>query len=268
MATQRHKPIGMFDSGVGGLTVLREVQHTLPKESVVYFGDTARIPYGEKSPETVIRYSIENTRFLLEHAIKALVIPCNTATAHAIDKLKDLLDIPVIGVIEPGAEKAVSLSKHGRIGVLGTRGTIYSEVYQREIVKRMPGAEVTAIACPLFVPFVEENFRHPALQLIVKEYLQPLREKRVDTLLLGCTHYPLLQDLIQREVGEHVAIVDSASTCAEALAGILKSFDIQQTSANQPNYQFFVSDDPHKFQKNGSLFLGAAIPFVSLKTFG
>ena len=185
--------IGLFDSGIGGLTVLQQLVRALPDENYVYFGDTARLPYGEKSRETIIRYSIENSIFLLDKNIKMLVIPCNTATAFALEKLQKIFSVPVVGVIEPGAERAVEVSKNERIGVLGTRGTIYSQSYQKAILKINPSAFVLPIACPLFVPLVEENYvAHPSARLIVQEYLRPLKDQFIDTLLLGCTHYPLL----------------------------------------------------------------------------
>lgn len=253
-----HKAIGMFDSGLGGLTVMQQILHALPQEKIIYFGDTARVPYGGKSGETIIRYSIENTIFLMEQNIKMLVIPCNTATAYALEKLRQVFNIPVIGVIEPGAEKAVQVTRNGRIAVLGTKATISSGIYEKEIHKRLPRAYVESIACPLFVPLVEEMYvSHPAAKLIVKEYLAPLRNKDVDTILLGCTHYPLLRQLIEEELGEQVTIVDSAVTCAETVSAYLGTHQMQaQRSETQPQHQYFVSDDPEKFRSLGSAFLG------------
>jgi glutamate racemase len=258
--------IGLFDSGVGGLTVLKEVIRALPKENIVYFADTARIPYGEKSRETIIRFSIENTIFLLEQNIKMLVVPCNTATAHAIDKLHQIFNIPIIGVVEPGAKKAVSVTKNGRIAVLGTRGTIKSGIYQREIKKRLPEAEVIAISCPLFVPLVEERMlSHPVTKLVIQEYLTPLKKASVDTLLLGCTHYPLLRKAIQEFMGEDVTIVDSASTCAEEVLLTLSHEKLHCDGQNDPKHHYYVSDDPQKFQQLGSEFLESPLTSVSLK---
>ena len=245
---------------------MRAVMNALPQESIVYLGDTAHYPYGDKSRSTIIRYSIENAIFLMEQHIKMLVVPCNTATAYAVEKLRRIFNIPVIGVIEPGAEKAVQVSRNKRIAVLATRATVQSGVYQSEIHRRLPGAEVFAIACPLFVPMVEEKWmHHPATRLVVKEYLHTLRDKNIDTVLLGCTHYPLLRALIQEEVGDDVAIVDSAQTCAETVADILDQEVLRATSTQQAAHRFFVSDDPQKFQHLGSEILGMSIESVSLK---
>ncbi len=262
------KSIGMFDSGVGGLTVMREVMKAVPRESIVYLGDTAHYPYGDKSRETIIRYSIENAIFLMEHNIKMLVVPCNTATAYALEKLRKIFNIPVIGVIEPGAEKAVQVSRNKRIAVLATRATVQSGMYQSEILKRLPGAEVFAVACPLFVPLVEEKWmHHPAARLVVKEYLHALREKRVDTVLLGCTHYPLLRPMIQEEVGADVAIVDSALTCAEKVAAVLDEHSLRAQSVQPAAHRYFVSDDPQKFQHLGCEILGMPIETVGTMSF-
>lgn len=252
MNKSKNQAIGIFDSGVGGLTVMREIVDRLPSENVIYFGDTARVPYGEKSPETIIKYSIENTIFLLEQNIKVLVVACNTASAYAIDKLKQLFNIPILGVIEPGALKAVSMTKNQRIAVLGTKGTIKSNVYETEIKKHLKNAFVLSISCPLLVPLVEENLGHHLItKMILKEYLAPIKEQNIDTVLLGCTHYPLLKELIQEELGDKIAIVDSASICAETLAEILKSHDLE-SNHKESICRYFVSDDPEKFKMLGS----------------
>jgi len=252
------RSIGLFDSGVGGLTVMKQLLRILPDESLIYYADTARLPYGEKSRETIIRYSIENAIFLLEKDIKMLVVACNTATAHALEKLQHIFKVPVIGTIEPGAKHAVEVSRQGRIAVLGTKGTIKSQCYQEAILKGNPDAFVLPIACPLFVPLVEEQyFSHPATRLIVQEYLKPIKEQRIDTILLGCTHYPLLKDLIQQEVGSDIAIIDSATACAQKVASLLA-----EKSSTGPTYRYYVSDDPVKFQKMGQTFLGIAIDHV------
>lgn len=265
-STNAHLPIGMFDSGVGGLTVMRQIQQLLPFESITYFGDTARLPYGDKSPEAIVRYSIENAQFLMDQQIKILVVACNTATAYALLALQELCPIPVIGVIAPGAEKAVAVTHNGHIAVLGTKATIRSGVYQKEILKRDPQAVVTSIACPLFVPLAEERFfTHDATRLIIREYLKPLRQQQIDTLLLGCTHYPLLHELIAQEVGPQVKIVDSAATCAETVHSCLHTLGLQNPvtgAAAPPTYKFFVSDDPSKFQALGQDFLGMPMESV------
>ena len=252
-------PIGVFDSGIGGLTVLQQLIEALPSEDLLYFGDTARVPYGGKSRETIVRYAVESAIFLLEQRIKLLVIACNTVSAYALDKLRHIFNIPVVGVIEPGAAKAAKTSRTGHIGVLGTRATIHSNAYQDEIRKQLPTSEVTSIACPLLVPFVEEVYlHHPALSLIIRDYLQPLKQKQeIDTLVLGCTHYPLLLPLIQEEIGPQITIVDSASTCAEQVAALLTALNLANTQSLSPTYKYFVSDDPHKFKTVGQLLLGS-----------
>lgn len=256
-------PIGMFDSGLGGLTVMQQLVRMLPHENVIYFGDTARLPYGGKSPETIVRYSIENSIFLIQKNVKMLLVACNTASAHALENLQQIFSIPVVGVIEPGAEVAVQATKHGRIGVLGTKGTIQSQSYQKAIWQKAPNVLVFPVACPLFVPLVEEDcLDHPAARLIVQEYLKPLRQHRIDTLLLGCTHYPLLEGLIRSEIGDDVTIVNSATSCAEKVAGMLLQESLLRSIVKQPVYQYFVSDDPEKFRMLGSSFFGRAIESV------
>ncbi|WP_068471507.1 glutamate racemase [Candidatus Protochlamydia phocaeensis] len=257
-------PIGLFDSGVGGLTVMQEIMRVLPHESLVYFGDTARVPYGNKSRETIIRYSIENAIFLLEKQVKLLVVACNTASAFALPKLRKIFNIPIIGVVEPGAEKAVSVTRNQRIAVLGTKGTIQSRAYQTEIQRLLPHAHIFSQACPLFVPLVEERFLdHPATRLLVKEYLSGLHQQEIDTVLLGCTHYPLLKPLIQQELGAHIHLVDSATTCAEKIASILETQKLQ-SRASSPSHAYYVSDDPDKFKELGEKLFGQALPHVEL----
>jgi glutamate racemase len=255
--------IGMFDSGIGGLTVMKQIMKNLPKESIVYLGDTARVPYGNKSRETIIRYSIENVIFLMEHNIKILVVPCNTASAYALERLQQIFNIPIIGVIEAGAERAAHVTRNGHIAILGTKGTVQSEMYQKAIQRIAPKATVTAIACPLFVPLVEEAFcSHTIAEMIVREYLAPLKAQKIDTLVLGCTHYPLLYTWIEKEMGPHVTIVDSAIPCAEKVAHILQKNSWQTTSQIAPSHKYFVSDDPEKFRALGQTFLGCPIPYV------
>lgn len=259
--------IGMFDSGIGGLTILRAVLDRLPNEKIVYFGDTGRQFYGEKSPETVLRYSIENSIFLMEHAIKLLVIPCNTASSVAVERLKSIFNIPVIGVIEPGAEEALRISKSKRIAVLATKGTIRSSAYQNHIKKLCPEAFVLPLECPLLAPLVEEGMNlHPATKLILEEYLKPIKEHPVDTILLGCTHYPLLKELIQEVAGNDIQILDSAMSCATKIEEILKEQNLQSTSDLIHPSRYFVSDNPEKFKTLGERFLARPIHDVSLKS--
>lgn len=257
--------IGMFDSGIGGLTVLQQLSKKLPQEHFIYFGDTARLPYGEKSRETILRYSIENTVFLMEKNIKAIVVSCNTASSVAIEKLQQIFNIPIIGVIDPGVEQVVQTTMTKRIAVLGTKGTINSGVYREKILNRLPDAIIHSIACPLFVPLVEEGFiNHESAKLIVKEYLAPLRKEKVDTLLLGCTHYPLLKPLIQEVMGDDVKIVDSATCCAETVAKLLLKLNLEANHPKLPAYQFYVSDNPSKFGKLGGDILGRPLGTVEL----
>lgn len=256
MHSIHERPIGMFDSGIGGLTVLNAVHELLPKEKLVYFADTARLPYGDKSAETVLRYSIENSIFLMEHWVKILVIACNTASSVAADKLRQLFNIPVVGVIEPGAKRAVSVSKNGRIAVLGTRGTIQSGAYQREILKLDAQSHVETLACPLFVPLIEEGLHdHAATRLIVQEYLKPLQSSGVDTILLGCTHYLALADLIRETLDREVEIVDSASTCAEHVSWVLKEKELATLSKESATPLYYASDNPEKFRRLGQKFM-------------
>lgn len=257
----RREGIGIFDSGLGGLTVMKQIRARLPHESIVYFGDTARVPYGGKSPETIVRYSIESAIFLMEQNIKVLVVACNTAAAYSVERLRSIFNIPVIEVIGPGAEKATQVTKTGRIGILGTKATITSGAYQREIERKLPDAEIFPYACPLFVPLVEERFLyHEATRLIIKEYLEPVKRANIDTLLLGCTHYPILAPMIQEELGYEVQIVDSASTCAEHLEKLLALQDLKEKDfESTAECRFFVSDDPDKFRLLGQLFLGEKI---------
>jgi glutamate racemase len=255
--------IGIFDSGVGGLTVLQELQRLLPHESLIYFGDTARMPYGEKSRSTIIRYAIDNAIFLMEQNIKLLVIACNTASAFAKEKLQKIFKIPLVDVIAPGAEKAVQVTQNGRIAVLGTKGTISSGIYQAEIKKLKPDSCVFSVACPLLAPLVEERFvNHQAARLIVMEYMAPFKYKGIDTVLLGCTHYPLLKSLIQEVWGSEVTLVDSASTCAEKVSVLLQQQRLTSHSSCSVEPRFFVSDDPAKFKAIGEEFLGSPIHHV------
>lgn len=261
-------PIGVFDSGLGGLTVAHAIMRQLPVESLVYFGDTARVPYGPKSPETVRRYSREIAAFLLEQGVKAIVVACNTATAHALPMLRDELDIPVIGVIEPGARAAARATRSGRIGVIATEGTIRSEAYVRAIHAVAPEATVTALACPLFVPLVEEGWtQHDAARLIAREYLAPFVRDGVDTLVLGCTHYPLLKPLIAELVGPSVQLIDSAEETALDTGRMLDAFGLA-SSAVDADYRFVASDDPQQFLSLGQRFLGDAIERVEIRSLG
>lgn len=258
-------PLGVFDSGIGGLTVARALFERLPAESVIYFGDTARVPYGPKSPDTVRRYSGEILAYLLKRGVKAVVVACNTSTAHALRYLQERSPVPVVGVIEPGARAAVRASATGRIGVIGTAGTIASGAYERAITALRSEARVHAVPCPLFVPLVEEGwFDHPATALIAQEYLAPLERAGVDVLVLGCTHYPLLKPLLGRVMGPGVTLIDSAEEVANAVAGELAQRGLAAERADHPQHLFVVSDDEPHFRRVGARFLGEKLQTVEV----
>ena len=254
--------IGIFDSGIGGLTVLRKIIERLPGESTVYLGDTARVPYGTKSPDTVRRYALACARVLLDQGIKLLVVACNTATAHALEFLQDSLDIPVLGVVEPGARAAAARTVTGRVGVIGTRGTVASGVYDRAIAAIDPTIKVWGHACPLLVPLAEEGWIHGSVpEQVVQSYLSELTRHRIDTLVLGCTHYPMLTDTIQATIGPAVSIVDSAEATAAVVEEILGAADIAAMSG-PARHRYLVSDAPDSFAKTGREFLKHSIDDV------
>jgi glutamate racemase len=261
--TDKQKPIGVFDSGIGGLTVVKRLASTLPNENIIYFGDTARVPYGSKSNSTVIEYSIQNTKFLLQKNIKALVVACNTASSIAIPDLKKMFDIPIIGMIEPGSRMALVKSQNNKIGVIGTRATIGNLAYSKEIKKMNDKAEVFEKPCPLFVPLAEEGWiKHKATYEIAEEYLKELRENKIDTLVLGCTHYPILSDVIQEVIGLKVALIDSGVASSELIKTELEKFDLLSDSRTTGSQEYYVSDIPAKFKEVAELFLGRAIEHV------
>lgn len=260
-----NSPIGIFDSGIGGLTVLKEINALLPNENLIYFGDTARVPYGAKSRETVTRFSAEIVEFLISLGVKMIVVACNTSSALALPSLTEKFDIPFIGVIKPGAELAVKTTSTGRIGVIGTHATIGSGAYEKEILRLSPQAQVFSRACPVFVSLVEEGWtEHPATRLIAKEYLNPLLEKEIDTLVLGCTHYPLLKPLIHEITGNKVNIVDSARACSAAVQKALIGKKLSSKSGDSGKIIYYVSDMPEKFEELSSRFLGRHIRNVIL----
>jgi len=264
--TRDTRPIGVFDSGLGGLTAVREIFRRLPNESVVYFGDTARLPYGNKSRETVTRFSLEITAFLVRQNVKCVVVACNTASSHALDALRTRFDLPVIGVIEPAARAAVTASPHGRIGVVGTLATVGSQAYAHEIARIAPGANVLQRACPLFVPLVEEGWiDHPVTRMVADEYLAELRAANLESLILGCTHYPLLAALLADRMGPAVTLVDSGAEAAAATAELLAERGQLATGA-VPRHQFFLSDEPRRrsFAKVAESFLSRPLPDVTV----
>lgn len=260
----KNGPIGVFDSGIGGLTVLRALLGELPNESFIYFGDTARVPYGNKSPETVLRFSRENVTFLMDEGVKFVVVACNTASAEAVPTLQDDFPLPIVGVIEPGVRAAVRRSGAKRIGIIGTAGTIRSEAYQNGIRKLQPQTIVSARSCPLFVPLVEEGWTDTAItEMIAETYLKPFRDESIDVLVLGCTHYPLLHGVIGRVLGPKVTLVDSAVETAREVRERLQASGLL-TDAGQGELSIYLSDITPNFREVGERILGRPIPDVRL----
>ena len=260
MTIDRDAPVGVFDSGVGGLTVAREIMRNLPSEKIVYFGDTARVPYGSKSKETVIRYSRQIIRFLQEQQVKAIVVACNTASAFALDTVRDEFDIPIIGVIESGAKVAAARTRNKRVGIIGTVGTVGSGIHAQYLKKLDPGITVFGKACPLFVPLVEEGWLHdPVTVEVASRYLKELQDKDVDTLILGCTHYPLIRSTIRQVMGEEVCLVNPAYETALELGKLLEEQGLSSTGTEQKEfpYRFYVSDLADEFKE----FANSILPY-------
>lgn len=255
-----NRPVGIFDSGLGGLTVFRAIAELLPAERLIYLGDTARVPYGTKSAQTVVRYSQENTEFLLDQDVKAVVVACNTASAYAVPRLQRHFKPPVLGVLEPGARQAIAHSAQKRIGVIGTAGTVTSGAYERVLQNIDSQVQVVSEACPLFVPLVEEGWLDAEeTRSIARHYLEPLLRAEVDTLILGCTHYPMLRPVIADIMGPDVVLIDSAQAVAEALQELLKSQHLLRAESRRggpTDHQFFVTDSPERFRRVGEIFLG------------
>lgn len=258
------RPIGVFDSGIGGLTVVRALRRRLPHEEIIYFGDTARVPYGPKSPETVIRFSRECFRFLVRRDIKLLVVACNTASAIALPELRDSLRVPMLGVIEPGISAALAATSTRRIGVVGTEATVASGAYERGLRAADPAVVVAQRACPLFVPLAEEGWVEGEVpRLVARQYLQPLAAAGIDTLILGCTHYPMLRNVIAEVVGPDIRLVDSAEETAAATAGLLARLGLARTDPGGPG-RVYVTDTAQRFATIGSAFLGRPLQEVSV----
>ena len=265
MNIDRNAPVGVFDSGIGGLTVAREIMRNLPSEKIVYFGDTARVPYGSKSRETVIRYSRQIIHFLQEQKVKAIVVACNTASAFALDAVKDELDIPILGVIEAGAKVAAQETRNKRVGIIGTVGTVGSGIHASYLKELDPEITVIGKACPLFVPLVEEGWYHdPVTEEVARRYLKELQEQEIDTLILGCTHYPLLRSTIRKIMGEEVRLVNPAYETALELKKLLSRLDLASNEAAQEEfpYRFYVSDLAEKFKD----FANSILPYNVEKT--
>ena len=257
-------PIGIFDSGIGGLTVFKAVRSQLPGENIVYFGDTARVPYGTKSKETITRFSVDNVHFLEGFKVKMVIVACNTASSLSLGALKDKFSIPIIGVIEPGAKEALRRTKSGRIGVIGTKSTIGSNAYETCLRKLDSSVKVYSGACPLFVPFVEEGWLDgEVISKVAKTYLEPFKAFKVDTLILGCTHYPLLSRVIKKILGDKVRLINSGEEAAKEAKRLLSKLKITSTTKSQVDLRFFVSDEPEQFRSLGERFLGVSIPCVA-----
>ncbi|HOV26274.1 MAG TPA: glutamate racemase [Pseudobacteroides sp.] len=255
-----NRPIGVFDSGLGGLTVLKEIKKLIPTESVVYFGDNGRAPYGTKSTDTIVKYTFQDIRFLLNQDIKMIVIACNTASACSLKLVKDSFDIPVIEVTEPGAITAVNETKNKKIGVIGTVATVTSGVYERAINRLDSSIEIVQKACPLFVPLVEEGWWENDIAFrIAEEYLEPLKKEGIDTLVMGCTHYPLLYNTISKVMGPDVKLVSSALEVTKVVRKILGEMDIMRDENVKPVYRYYTSDSVEKFESLGSAILESDI---------
>jgi len=262
--TGASSPIGIFDSGLGGLTVMCRIAQALPNEDLIYFGDTARVPYGIKSPPTIIHFSEQNCRFLSRLGPKLIVVACNTASAAALPHLRQSLDVPVLGVVEPGARAAAAATRNRRVAVIGTEATIKSRAYLECIRAIDPAISVIDRACPLFVPLVEEGrgCDDAVVRLVAKEYLRPIVEFGADTLVLGCTHYPLIKGALRAALGRAVTIVDSAEETARATAHVLDELALRRTDAASPVYRYFVTDNPLRFASVGSRIMGNIIENV------
>jgi glutamate racemase len=261
-------PIGIFDSGVGGLTVMREIVRQLPGENIRYLGDTARVPYGTRSPGTVVRYSVENTAFLLSKGIKLLVVACNTSSSVSLELLKAKFPVPVIGVVEPGARAAVAATRLKRIAVIGTDTTISSGSYEKAIMALDASIAVSGVACPLFVPLIEEGWLEgEVVTLTAEKYLSPVRLSGADTLVLGCTHYPMIKqvvaDIVNRDGMSRICLIDSAVETAGEVKRVLGDMNLLRRETGEGEREFFVTDAPEKFARSGERFLGHEIRNIS-----
>lgn len=253
------RPIGIFDSGIGGLTVAKEILKALPNESIIYLGDTARVPYGTRSKEVITEFAKELTKFLLKRNVKALVVACNTISAVALEEIEKISTVPVIGVVKPAAKKAVQVTKNKRIGVIGTQGTIQSRAYENGIKKLNPNIKVFSVGCPLFVPLAEEGLHNDKVtKLVAEDYLQDLTVSKIDTLILGCTHYPLLLQAIADTVGDGVILIDSAKPTVEELKRILEEKNLL-SNGNSFSHEFFVTDAPDRVYDVAGHFFGGEL---------
>lgn len=258
------RPIGIFDSGVGGLTVVKEVMNSLPCESIVYFGDTARVPYGSKSKQTVTKFSAQIIRFLRLQNVKAIIIACNTVSSNSIEELRKMFpDIPMIEVVGPGVHMALHTTKNGVVGVVGTQATIASNKYPELLTSQNTNLKVYGKACPLFVPLVEDGWAdHNVAHEVAAEYLKPLLEKNIDSLILGCTHYPMLTNTIKKIVGDSVELINPAEEAAKQMEAVLIKNNMASSNA-KPEYRFYVSDSEERFKDMAQIFLNKPIEKVN-----
>lgn len=262
-------PIGVFDSGIGGLTVAEALLRRLPAEHLVYFGDTARLPYGPKSPETVRRFSRENVQLLVREGVKMIVVACNTATAHALADLRESLPLPVVGVIGPGARAALRETRTGRVGVIGTEGTVASDAYGKALRALRPDVEIVSRACPLFVPLAEEGMTdHAVTRIVAREYLEPFLADGVDALILGCTHYPVFKPLLADVLGPSVTLIDSAEETAREVEQTLRERGLARAGDGAGQRRFLVSDLPERFLRVGRVFVGGELREVEVARAG
>lgn len=259
------KSIGVFDSGLGGLTVLKEISKVLPNENIIYFGDTARVPYGPRSSETVTKYTFQSINFLLENDIKAIVIACNTASARSLEKAQERYNVPIIGVVKPGARRAVISTKNNKIGVIGTEGTVQSKAYELEMKKLLSNVEVYSKPCGLFVPIVEEGWADSQVALLTaQEYLSAFNGTEIDTLVLGCTHYPILTNTIKKVTGNKIRLVNPAEETALDLKKLLEEKELINIQTEKPKYKYFVSDMPERFMSIGQNFIQKPFEDISV----
>ncbi|EKD89778.1 MAG: glutamate racemase [uncultured bacterium] len=255
----KNRPIGIFDSGIGGLTVAKEIIRLLPHESIIYIGDTARVPYGTRSNEIIAKFGIQLTDFLLKRNVKCLVVACNTISAVALEEIEKISKVPVLGVIKPAVSEALNTTKNKKIGVIGTYATINSRAYEKEIKKQNPDVEICSTGCPLFVPLAEEGFSdHPAAGLVAKDYLGSVKSSGADTLILGCTHYPILSGIVKKIMGPEVSLIDSAGPTAKQLQELLKARNLLADNRD-PSYEFFVTDAPKRVLQVAGRFFGDTI---------
>ena len=255
-----NRSIGVFDSGLGGLTAVKQIMKSLPDENIIYFGDTGRVPYGTRSADTILKYTGNDIRFLKSFDVKMIVIACGTVSSVALPKIKNELDIPVVGVVDSAVLAALKATKNNKIGIIGTSGTIKSRSYERLIKENNPDVQTYTRACPLFVPLVENgHFDTPVAKLVIEEYLEDIKNAGVDTLILGCTHYPLLKKAIGEYMGENVALIDSGAEVAKYLKTMLKDEELHDKAHDKEQYRFYVSDNIETFEELGSIFLETKI---------